>query len=258
MTFLKVGVTVVGLGVGFYFGFTWVSGLQEKVNTKRREVEQQSDGGQVGHIADLYDVLDQTDPNRYSRHGDGGPDSETARILTAAETAAGPGAKRVELPLLPAKWTLDLGTVQIPEGRVNGTISGTNFVPDTVRVDLAGTAYVLDLRQGQGVSADRQMLVFLRLKPGETLAGRSWSVSKDMKGAGVPQVAKLWKPKPRFAPVRKNFSSGYAMKLEFGQMTDGVISGKIFLALPDEEQSVVAGVFSADTGFGDTGDETML
>jgi hypothetical protein len=37
------------------------------------------------------------------------------------------------------------------------------------------------------------------------------------------------------------------MKLELGAVTSNVISGKIFLALPDTEQSVVAGQFKAVT-----------
>jgi len=35
------------------------------------------------------------------------------------------------------------------------------------------------------------------------------------------------------------------MRLELGQMADGVLPGKIFLALPDADQSVVAGNFKA-------------
>jgi hypothetical protein len=35
------------------------------------------------------------------------------------------------------------------------------------------------------------------------------------------------------------------MKLEFGQLTNNQIAGKIYVGLPDTEQSVVAGVFNA-------------
>jgi hypothetical protein len=66
-----------------------------------------------------------------------------------------------------------------------------------------------------------------------------------MKGSGVPQVAKRWKTDPRYAPQVKSFQSGYAMKLELGQLADGAVPGKIFLALPDTEQSVMGGVFKA-------------
>jgi hypothetical protein len=39
------------------------------------------------------------------------------------------------------------------------------------------------------------------------------------------------------------------MQLEFGQIKDGSIPGKIYLALPDNEHTVVAGTFKATTTF---------
>ena len=60
-------------------------------------------------------------------------------------------------------------------------------------------------------------------------------------------MAKRWKTNPKFAPTLKSFPAGYAMKLELGQINEGEIHGKIFVALPDAEQSVVAGVFQAAT-----------
>ena len=64
-----------------------------------------------------------------------------------------------------------------------------------------------------------------------------------MKEAAVPQVLKRWKATPTAVMQQKFFSTGYAMKLELGQSTEGTIPGRIFLALPDTEQSVVAGLF---------------
>ena len=45
---------------------------------------------------------------------------------------------------------------------------------------------------------------------------------------------------------QKSFANGYAMKLEFGKLTDDGLPGKIYVALPDAEQTVVAGVFNAE------------
>ena len=72
----------------------------------------------------------------------------------------------------------------------------------------------------------------------------------------MPQVAKRWKTNPKFAPLLKNFPAGYAMKLELGQINNGEISGKIFIALPDAEQSVVAGVFQAATSLANAASPT--
>ena len=128
-----------------------------------------------------------------------------------------------------------------------GHWEGDVFVVETAGLGIIGNAHVLSLRQGPAASPDREILVYLHPKAGESLTGHVWTVSKDMKGAGVPQVAKRWKTNPKFAPTLKSFSAGYAMKLELGQINNGEISGKVFLALPDAEQSVVAGVFQAMT-----------
>jgi hypothetical protein len=147
--------------------------------------------------------------------------------------------------LKPAIWTADLPVAKIPEGRVNGMISGTNFVPETISVTATPTAQVFRLTQGALNSPDREILVYLHLKAGESLSGRSWNVSTDMKAPEAPQVSKRWKTNPRYAPTTKSFTTGYVMKLEFGQLTNNMVPGKIYIALPDNEQSVAAGIFNA-------------
>src|SRR5205807_10521247 len=89
------------------------------------------------------------------------------------ETAAAAQA----LPLKPAIYTLELASARIPEGRVNGMISGTNFVPESVRMDATATAQVFRLTQGSLTSPEREILVYLHLKSGETVYGKSWNVS---------------------------------------------------------------------------------
>ena len=170
-----------------------------------------------------------------------------AEAAAAANPAPAPApaaaAAPKPLPVLPATWTLDVGSAKIPEGQANGTIAGTNFVVDTANIQRSGTAQLLSLRQGTSPPFNRDLIIYLHLGPGETLTGHTWTVSQEMKGAGVPQVLKRWKSNPSSVMQQKFFSTGYAMKLELGQAADGTIPGKIFLALPDAEQSVVAGMF---------------
>jgi hypothetical protein len=47
-------------------------------------------------------------------------------------------------------------------------------------------------------------------------------------------------------PETEVFMKGYAMRLEFGEAQGGVLPGKIYLCLPDQEKSFMAGAFSAD------------
>jgi hypothetical protein len=78
----------------------------------------------------------------------------------------------------------------------------------------------------------------------EIPTNRTFTVAATDKPGVVSQVTKLWKTNPRYAAQQKNFFSGYALKLEFGsQAEDGSINGKVFLALPDPEKTVVGGSF---------------
>jgi len=259
MKWVGIGATVIVLGVGGYFGYGWLRDYQQQANEKRRAAEKESDGGQVGHIANLYEVLDATENGRIEPIGKGGSTaprqarSAPTGSAAAAENESGDskasssGGGTNDLPVIAPVWTLDLNAAKIPESRVNGKISGTNFVAQTARLDYAGATPVLSLRQGTGLSPDREILVYLRLKAGEQLGSNTWTVTKDMKGASVPQVTKRWKTNPKYAPTQKGFSTGYAMKLELGQINEGEVTGKIFVALPDPEQTVVAGIFKAVT-----------
>jgi hypothetical protein len=250
-----IAAVLAVLGVGGYFGFNWLMEMQAKSNEASRKEEKNSDGGQVGHIAALNDVLDRTEPGHYGERSErraAGPKQRPGGARDVAVPGAdedamkGPGAEK-PLPTVPPVWTADLQAAKIPDGRANGMISGTNFLVDTARVEASGTAKVLRLFEGQAASPDREVLIYLHLKPGEQVGGQTLEISADQKGPGVPQVAKRWKTNPRLAPTLKSYNTGYVMKLELGQMTNNALPGKIFLAFPDPEQSVVAGIFKVTT-----------
>jgi hypothetical protein len=250
--FATAAAVLVLLGAGVYFGYPWISGMQNKVDQASKDAAKNADGGQVGHIGKLYGALDATDPNRVTADARAaGPRQRRSGvgreipIPAGSDTTAGSTNSDSE-PLIPVVWTMDLTKARIVSSRANGQLSGTNFVPETARIDPVGNAQILRLVQGQVASPDREILIYLHLKPGEKLGGQNLSVSQDtIPGAGVPQVTKRWKNNPRYAPQYKSFTSGYAMKLELGEAADGSVPGKIFLALPDPEQSVVAGGFKA-------------
>jgi hypothetical protein len=243
-----IGGVVIALGAGGVFGIPYILDLQDKANAKRKEAAKNSDGGEMGHIANLYNVLDATEPggrglggmNTTRGHGPAMREAQmTIPVSAGSDAAAAPN-----LPAVAPVWTLDPLPAAIPEGRANGMLSGTNFLVETARIDPVGTAQVLRLIQGAVASPEREVLIYLHLKSGEPLSGHSWTVTKDMT-VGAPQVTKRWKTDPKYAPQLKSYLNGYALKLEMGQLTNGVISGKLFLALPDPEKSVVAGLFNA-------------
>jgi len=253
MKWVTIVAVVLVLGVGGWFVFANAGKWQKQFSEKADKEAKEGDGGEMGHIANVYDALDATDPDKGfgERGGSSGPPRRSgggARADADDEVMAG----EKELPIVPAVWTLDLDSGKIPQGRVNGTVAGGKFVCDSARLEVVGNAVVLSLRQGEDLVPEREILVYLHLKAGEKLGGGSWNVTKEMKGASVPQVAKRWKIDPKFSPALKSFATGYAMKLELGPIRDGELKGKVFVALPDTEQSVAAGIFTAETSLPDT------
>ena len=218
MKWVTVGAVVVICGVGGYLGYPYVS----KALAKRSEAAPPASNAATQQVT-------------------------SATAAEGAPAAPAAPAPEKEPPVIAPAWTLDVQKATIPTGKVNGTISGSNFVAEAAMC----TDQVLRLSQGAPASPDREILVYLRLNRGESPTGHTWTVSQDMRGRGVPQVVKRWKKDPKYAPLSKPYGSGYAMKLTLGDVTNGVLPGKIFVALPDPEQSVVAGVFTASTTLGD-------
>lgn len=249
----KYAVSAVAFCVAFYFAFKLAGGAQKKFNEARaKDDDPGMIGGQVSHIADLYNVLDATDPAKMEKGLDdmgeaGRPGVRSlrkARSVTVNPVSGGDPAMDFEsLPVAPATWTLDVDAAQIPGGRAGGSLAGTNFTADTALL-LTGTATpLLALRQGLGRDPEREVLIYLKLKPGERIDGGSFKFAKT--DAAPPQVVKRWKPSAAAPLQQKPFATGYALKLEFGKPLDGELPGKIYLALPDAEKTVVAGLFRA-------------
>jgi hypothetical protein len=233
--------------VGGYFAFGVVTDWQNKANEKRHEIEKHSDGGEMGHIGNLYDVLDATEPGgrglgggRYGS-GPGQRSAGAAHPIHVAGEEDDSEAPERKGPLAPAVYTLDVSSVTLSDGRANGMVSGTNFVVDEAYVELSGTSQVLHLIHHPPYNPDLELFIYIQLKSGGTLAGRSFSVAKDAKGTEIVQVTKRRGAKPGMAAEIKSYNTGFALKLEVGQGKDGEIPAKLFVALPDKEQSVVAG-----------------
>ena len=152
-----------------------------------------------------------------------------------------PGTPRTVYPI-PTNiiWTLNLTNQSFPEGVAVGKIHGDGFQCE--RAVLQGGN--LSLRQGKTWPPDLGLNIILFAKQGEELSGKFIEVTSD-RLPPVPRVALRWKDDQGHAATH-NFPSGYALKLEFGEAADGRMPGKIYICLPDDAKSVVAGKFDAE------------
>jgi hypothetical protein len=222
-------VAVLIAGAALYFVFTWAGSAQKKFNVAKERSRDDAGGGQLGHLAELNSVLDATDPNKMGYTGyDPGP-----KVTPLKSEREKPN---------PPQWTLDVTAAKIPSGRANGSISGTAFVADRAYVQRTASSHVLTVRQGEGFQAEREIIITLPAKAGQKLDAGTLEVAKDQK-TGVPRVIKRWIAAGK--QQMKTYTNGYAMKLEFGQTTYDSLPTRVFVALPDEEKTVIGGTVEA-------------
>jgi hypothetical protein len=155
-------------------------------------------------------------------------------------TEAAGTAKAAAGPVTP-QWTLEAQGAQIPQAAASGQFGGRPFTPEKAYLQRTPTGYLLTVRQGAGFQAEREILVALPLSPGQALDGQSWNIAPNAPAA--PRLVKRWLENAR--PRTTIFTNGYVMKLEFEQTANNQIPAKLFVALPDEDKTFVAGTMTA-------------
>ena len=136
-------------------------------------------------------------------------------------------------------WTLDLTNAVFPDTPVAGRIHGSGFLCE--KAILRGG--LLSLAQGKSFPWDLGINLYLFARQGEELSGKTVTVSPDQPRA--PRVSLRWKDAQQ-EPATETIHNGYLLKLAFGQATNKHMPGKIFLCLPDEAKSFLAGTFDAE------------
>ena len=137
----------------------------------------------------------------------------------------------------PNRWTLDLAGSEFPETPASGNVHHRAFELDRATL----TASNLTLRVGHSGNVELGVNVVFFNRLAEELAAKNIEIKPTDPTA--PRVVLHWMEGERKS---ETFRKGYAMKVEFGGITNNVIPGKIFLCLPDGGQSFVAGTFRAE------------
>jgi DNA-directed RNA polymerase subunit RPC12/RpoP len=136
-----------------------------------------------------------------------------------------------------SRWTLDLTNSEFPDAPVSGAIHNRAFTVERATLNVSNLTFRIG-RMGPielGVN-----VAFFNRQP-EELSGKTAMIKPTDPKA--PRVGLHW-----MAPDRQSqtFYGGYAMKVEFGAISNNVLPGKIFLCVPDDDKSWVAGTFRAE------------
>lgn len=135
-------------------------------------------------------------------------------------------------------WDLNIARAKIPETPVQGRIHGQGFRLQSSSM----TGGSLTLRQGSGWPPDLALSIRLTARHATELSGKSYTVQSSRQSA--PRVTMRWKDGQGKA-VTENITNGYALRLVFDKVTATHIPGRLYIALPDADRSVLAGTFEA-------------
>jgi hypothetical protein len=136
-------------------------------------------------------------------------------------------------------WTLDLTNAVFPDTSAAGRIHGSGFLCE--KAILRGGLLVL--AQGKAFPWDLGLALNLIVRPGEELSGKTFEITPDR--PDPPYIVLRWKDEQQQAAT-ETIHNGYLLKVAFGQATNKQMPGKIYICLPDEAKSFVAGTFDAE------------
>jgi len=172
-------------------------------------------------------VPERSDPARGPR-GDRG--NRPPRATPAAPATA------VQAQPSEPKVSTDPASATIPEGLISGTLGGQPF--KFGKAEFSTFMNTFTFLEGTGMMADKSIKLFFFPQAGESVLGRTWTVSASSQGM---------KPHVHYAsPGQRGIESeNYALLLELGQPQAGKVKGKLYLELPASKGTKLAGTFEA-------------
>ena len=135
-------------------------------------------------------------------------------------------------------WSLDLADMKIPAQPASGRIHGRDFVFERATIQGGN----LTLRHGRSGPVDLGLSIYFFTDDPEDVAGKLLTVTTN--NTRSPRVVLRWKDGDKAAT--QTIKGGYAMKLDFGPIASNRLNGQIYICLPDDSKSCVAGAFQAE------------
>lgn len=159
---------------------------------------------------------------------------QTPGSVEAVNKPAKPPAPPVVIPHAnDTNWTLSLEGVASPDTPAAGRLHGQDFLAERTYLQN-GT---LTLRMGNKGTPDFALLINFSGAQPEALAGKTINITSNAPVAA--HVTLRWKETDQ--DLKDNFETGYALRIEFGELAKNHLPAKIYFCAPDDEKSYVAG-----------------
>jgi hypothetical protein len=172
-------------------------------------------------------------PTHESYYPPGSTNLETSNPSPSSKPAV------IAPPASGTNWTLNLGGMtNLPDAPVAGRIHALDFIGERAHFQNG----ILTLREGSHGPLDFGCTINFNGVAAEALSGQTINVTTNTDTAA--RITLRWKNDADSG--RDNFTNGYAMRLEFGALTNSHLPGKIYLCTPDAEKSYLLGTFNAD------------
>jgi DNA-directed RNA polymerase subunit RPC12/RpoP len=135
-------------------------------------------------------------------------------------------------------WLLNLQGVTIPDSVAAGRIHGQDFLVE--RAVFSHGALIL--RTGRKGPVTFGVTINFNGAQPAALAGKNLNILADTNKSAL--VTLHWEDDD--ANARGSYDINYALRLEFGTLTNRHLPGRIYLCTPDPQRSYVMGTFDAD------------
>lgn len=165
------------------------------------------------------------------------PATNTVSTVKTPPVANPPTPPTPPPPASDKNWNLNLDSLPTPKTPVVGRIHGQDFKADRAWFQSGS----LGFRLGTQGTAETGFFINFGGAQAAALSGKTIEVSADTEKAAV--VMLRWRDET--GVQKKPFSSGYAMRLEFGAVANNQLPGSIYLCTPDAEKSYLLGTFRA-------------
>jgi hypothetical protein len=163
--------------------------------------------------------------------------------IAAAVIAACSAAIKAQAPNELA-WSLDPEALQFPDAPVRGRmILRPDFVPESFRQ----SNHRLEFEKGDFTRGNWKLIIELPALDFTESAENIQFKHAPTKGTSdfkTPRVTIIWRSEDGKRRGNEDFTGNFALRLETGAMTDGAIAAKIYLCLPDESRTLLAGTFA--------------